>query len=46
MLTTIEKLIENDELVEKMGKAEIINNFSFDSTSEAIGEATNRAFDK
>ena len=45
---TIEKLIENDELVEKMGKAsfEIINNFSFDSTSEAIGEAISRAFDK
>ena len=45
---TIEKLIENDELVEKMGKAsyEIINNFSFDRTSEAIGEAINRALDK
>ena len=44
---TIEKLIENDELVEKMGKAsyEIINNFSFDRTSEAIGEAINRALD-
>ena len=45
---TIEKLIDNDELVEKMGRAsfDIINNFSFDSTSEAIGEAINRAFDK
>ena len=45
---TIEKLIENDELVEKMGKAsfEIINRFSFDRTSEAIGEAINRALDK
>ena len=45
---TIEKLIENDELVEKMGKAsfEIINRFSFDKTSEAIGEAINRALDK
>ena len=44
---TIEKLIENDELVEKMGKAsyEIINNFSFDRTSEEIGEAINRALD-
>ena len=44
---TIEKLIENDELVEKMGKAsfEIINRFSFDRTSEAIGEAINRALD-
>ena len=45
---TIEKLIDNYELVEKMGKAsyEIINNFSFDRTSEAIGEAINRALDK
>ena len=45
---TIEKLIANDELVEKMGKAsfEIINRFSFDRTSEAIGEAINRALDK
>ena len=45
---TIEKLIANDELVEKMGKAsfEIINRFSFDKTSEAIGEAINRALDK
>ena len=45
---TIEKLIANDELVEKMGKAsfEIINKFSFDRTSEAIGEAINRALDK
>ena len=45
---TIDKLIANDELVEKMGKAsfEIINRFSFDKTSEAIGEAINRALDK
>ena len=45
---TIEKLIANDELVEKMGKAsfEIINRFSFDKTSEAIGEAINRVLDK
>ena len=45
---TIEKLIANDELVEKMGKAsfEIINKFSFDKTSEAIGEAINRVLDK
>ena len=45
---TIEKLIDNYELVEKMGKAsfEIINKFSFDKTSEAIGEAINRALDK
>ena len=44
---TIEKLIDNYELVEKMGKAsyEIINNFSFDRTSEAIGKAINRALD-
>ena len=45
---TIEKLIDNYELVEKMGKAsfEIINKFSFDKTSEAIGEAINRVLDK
>ena len=45
---TIYKLIANDELVEKMGKAsfETINRFSFDKTSEAIGEAINRALDK
>ena len=45
---TIEKLIGNYELVEKMGKAsfEIINKFSFDKTSEAIGEAINRVLDK
>lgn len=45
---TIEKLIENDELVEKMGKAshETISKFSFDRTSETIGEAINRALDK
>lgn len=45
---TIDKLIANDELVEKMGKAsfETINRFSFDKTSEAIGEAINRALDK
>ena len=44
---TIEKLIDNYELVEKMGKAsyETISNFSFDRTSEAIGEAINRTLD-
>lgn len=45
---TIEKLIDNYELVEKMEKAsfEIINRFSFDKTSEAIGKAINWALDK
>lgn len=44
----IEKLLDNDKLVEKMGKSsfEIISNFSFDRTSEAIGEVINWVLDR
>ena len=44
----IEKLLDNDKLVEKMGKSsfEIISNFSFDRTSEAIGAVINWVLDR